>query len=104
MYCAVCSPGLIPAMYAPDLFKLSETSLVLNVNASQIKQNEIINAEKTKIYKGCPGVNASEAVCKKLVPSLCPNHDANEAGKSKKVLAKIAVSYTHLTLPTICSV
>ena len=43
IYEAVCSPGLIPGIYAPDLFKLSETSLVLKVNASQIKQKETIN-------------------------------------------------------------
>ena len=27
IYEAVCSPGLIPGIYAPDLFKLSETSI-----------------------------------------------------------------------------
>ena len=46
IYEAVCSPGLIPGIYAPDLFKLSETSLVLKVNANQIKQKETINTAK----------------------------------------------------------
>ena len=48
IYPAVCSPGLIPGIYAPDLFKLSDTSLVLKVNASHMKQNEIINAAKVR--------------------------------------------------------
>ena len=46
IYEAVCSPGLIPGIYAPDLFKLSETSLVLKVNANQIKQKETISTAK----------------------------------------------------------
>ena len=41
IYPAVCSPGLIPGIYAPDLFKLSDTSLVLKVNSSQIKKNAV---------------------------------------------------------------
>ena len=65
IYPAVCSPGLIPGIYAPDLFKLSDTSLVLKVNASQMKQNEIINAAKVRTYRGCPGFKANEIDCKK---------------------------------------
>ena len=51
-YAAVCSPGLMPGTNAPDFFKLSVTSFVSNVNASQIKQNEMINAENVRIYRG----------------------------------------------------
>ena len=61
-YAAVCSPGLMPGTNAPDFFKLSVTSFVSNVRASQIKQNEMISAENVRIYKGCPGFSASEIV------------------------------------------
>ena len=37
-----------------------------------------------------PGFKASEKLCKKPNDSLCPNHVDSDAGKSKKVLAKIA--------------
>ena len=47
-------------MYAPERFKLSDTSRVLKVNASQIKQKLIINPAKTRIYSGCPGFRANE--------------------------------------------
>ena len=65
IYSAVFCPGLIPGKYAPDLFKLSETSLVLKVSANQIKQKLIINPAKTNIYKGCPGFIANAKVLKK---------------------------------------
>ena len=52
IYEAVCSPGLIPGIYAPDLYKLSETSLVLKVKANQIKQKETISTAKVIIYSG----------------------------------------------------
>ena len=90
IYSAVFCPGLIPGRYAPDLFKLSETSLVLKVSANQMKQKLIINPAKTNIYKGCPGLIANAKVLKKLNDSFLPNHSDSEAGKSKKVLAKIA--------------
>ena len=77
-------------MYAPERFKLSETSLVLNVSANHMKQKLIINPANTRIYNGCPGFNANEKLCKNPSDSLCPNHVYNDAGKSKKVLAKIA--------------
>ena len=89
-YAAVCSPGLIPGTNAPDFFRLSVTSFVSKVKASQIKQNEMMSAEKVKMYKGCPGLSANEIVCKKPKDSACPNHVESEAGNSKKVLAKIA--------------
>ena len=89
-YAAVCSPGLIPGTNAPDFLRLSVTSLVSKVKASQIKQNEIISAENVSMYKGCPGFNASEIVCKKPNDSACPNQVESEAGNNKKVLAKIA--------------
>ena len=49
-----------------------------------------MSAEKVRMYKGCPGLRANEIVCKKPKDSACPNHVESEAGKSKKVLAKIA--------------
>ena len=60
----------MPAMYAPDLFKLSDTSFVLKVNASHIKQKEIISVANTNIYRGCPGFKAREILCKKPSDSL----------------------------------
>ena len=48
-YAAVCSPGLMPGTNAPDFFKLSVTSFVSNVNANQIKQNEMMSAENVRI-------------------------------------------------------
>ena len=89
-YAAVCSPGLIPGTNAPDFFRLSVTSFVSKVNASQIKQNEIIRAENVRMYRGCPGLSANEIVCRNPKDSACPNHVESEAGNNKKVLAKIA--------------
>ena len=75
---------------APDFFKLSVTSFVSKVNASHIKQNEIIKTEKVSIYKGWPGLRAKEIVCKNPKDSACPNQVESEAGNNKNVLAKIA--------------
>ena len=61
-YVAVCSPGLIPGTKAPDFFKLSVTSFVSKVRASQIKQKDIIRAENVRLYNGCPGFKANEIV------------------------------------------
>jgi hypothetical protein len=80
----------MPAMYAPDLLRLSETSFVLNVKASQIKQKLIINPAKTIIYKGCPGSSANEKLARKPEESFSPNHADIEEGNKRKVLAKIA--------------
>ncbi len=56
------------------------TSLVSKVSANQIKQNEIISAENVSMYKGWPGFNASEIVCKNPKDSACPNQVESEAG------------------------
>ena len=77
-------------MYAPDLFKLSDTSLVLKVKANQIKQKLIIKPAKTNMYNGWPGLSAREKLWRKLSDSFSPNHVEREAGNNKKVLAKIA--------------
>ena len=57
-------------MYAPDLFRLSDTSFVLKVNANHIKQKEIISVAKTNTYRGCQGFKAKEMLCKKPSDSL----------------------------------
>ena len=57
-------------MYAPDLLRLSDTSFVLKVKASQIKQKDIFYVANTRIYKGCPGFNANEILCKNPNESL----------------------------------
>ena len=80
----------MPAIYAPDLFKLSDTSLVLKVRANQIKQKEIMRAANTRIYKGCPGFKANEIDCKNPRDSFCQSHVESDAGNNKNVLAKIA--------------
>ena len=89
-YAAVCSPGLIPGTNPPDFLRLSVTSFVSKVNASHIKQNEIIRTEKVSMYKGWPGLRAKEIVCKNPKDSACPNQVESEAGNNKNVLAKIA--------------
>tara|TARA_B100001027_G_scaffold44112_1_gene28513 strand:+ start:496 stop:675 length:180 start_codon:yes stop_codon:yes gene_type:complete len=42
------------------------------------------------MYSGCPGFKYSENSCKPPNPSIFPNHEDKEAGKRRKVLAKIA--------------
>ena len=48
-----------------NALRLSETSLVLNVNASQIKQKLIINPANTRHIMAVLGLRASEKLCKK---------------------------------------
>ena len=80
----------MPGTNAPDFLRLSVTSFVSKVKASQIKQNEMMRAENVSMYKGCPGFRAREIVCKKPNDSASQNHVDSEAGNNKKVLAKIA--------------
>jgi hypothetical protein len=81
-YAAVCSPGLIPGTNPPDFLRLSVTSFVSTVRASQIKQNVMIRAEKVCMYQGCPGLSANEIVCKNPKDSACPNQVESEEGNS----------------------
>ena len=61
-----------------------------NKHVKKIKQNEIIKIENVRMYKGWPGFNAREIVCKNPKDSAWPNHVESDAGNNRNVLAKIA--------------